>query len=86
MKRVFNVICLLFFFTFCFWSVSFYFSDINIKNTNKIRSLYSVAANGDLNYLPLLENDTNNIIVYSDEIEIYKKEKKDYSFWDLIKK
>ena len=31
-------------------------------------------------------NDTQNIIVYSDDIEVFKKNKKKYSFWDLINK
>jgi len=35
--------------------------------------------------LPLLKNDTNNIIEYSDDIEIFKKEKKRYKFWELLK-
>ena len=35
---------------------------------------------------PILKNDTANIIEYSDDIELYKKRKKKYTFWDLIKK
>ena len=34
----------------------------------------------------LLKNDTNNIIEYINDIEIYKKKKKKYTFWDLIGK
>ena len=36
--------------------------------------------------LPILYNDTNNIIIYSNEVENYKKKKKKYNFFDLIKK
>ena len=42
--------------------------------------------NNDDKNLPLLTNDTNNIIEYLDVVEIYKKKKKKYSFFDLIKK
>tara|TARA_Y100000590_G_scaffold465968_1_gene639840 strand:- start:3500 stop:3637 length:138 start_codon:yes stop_codon:yes gene_type:complete len=36
--------------------------------------------------LILLENDTNNIVEYRNDIEVYKKEKKKYKFWELLKK
>ena len=52
---------------------------------NKIRSIYSVKLSAGKK-LPILKNDTANIIEYSDDIELYKKRKKKYSFWDLIKK
>ena len=65
---------------------SFYFSDQNIRETNKSRSFYSVSINKDTMNLPLLKNDTSNIIEYRDDLEVYKKEKKYYKFWDLIGK
>ena len=36
--------------------------------------------------LPLLINDTDNIIEYKDDTEVYKKKKKKYFFWELINK
>ena len=65
---------------------SFYFSDQNIRETNKSRSFYSVSINKDTMNLPLLKNDTSNIIEYRDDLEVYKKKKKYYKFWDLIGK
>jgi len=73
-------------FIFIVLITSFYFSDQNIQETNKFRSLYSVKLNNNTNDLPLLKNDTKNIIVYIDDIEIYKKKKKKFTFWDLIEK
>ena len=64
----------------------FYFSDQNIRETNKSRSLYSFELNRETQNLPLLKNDTNNIIEYMDDVEVYKKKKKKYTFWDLIGK
>ena len=64
----------------------FYFSEENIIATNKSRSSYSSQSKFDLKDLPLIENDTNNIIEYSEDVEIYKKNKKSYIFWDLLKK
>ena len=65
---------------------SFYFSDQNIRETNKSRSFYSVSINKDTMNLPLLKNDISNIIEYRDDLEVYKKKKKYYKFWDLIGK
>jgi hypothetical protein len=39
-----------------------------------------------INNLPLLKNDTSDIIQYKNDVEIYKKEKKNYIFWDLLEK
>ena len=65
--------------------VFFYFSERNIISTNKSRSSYLIKSEIYLKDLPLLDNDTNNIIEYSDGIEIYKKSKKSYKFEELIK-
>ena len=74
------------FFIFIISITGFYFSDQNIRETNKSRSFYSVKINKDTNKLPLLKNDTNDIIEYRNDIEVYKKKKKYYKFWDLIRK
>ena len=66
--------------------VIFYFSEENIIATNKSRSSYAYELKLDLKDLPLIKNDTNNIIEYSEDVEIFKKNKKSYIFWDLIKK
>ena len=54
--------------------------------TNKIRSFYSLKQINELKDLTLLKNDTNNIIEHRNDVEIYKKEKKKYKFWDLIRR
>ena len=64
----------------------YYFSDENIIKTNKIRSTYNLDLTENTYNLPLLKNDTNNIIEFSDDLEIFKKKKKKYKFWDLINK
>ena len=63
----------------------FYFSEKNIKKVNKSR--LSLLTNQESNYnLPILVSDTDNIIIYSNEVENFKKKKKKYNFFDLIKK
>ena len=81
-----NFFYLIFFFTFLAFTANFYFSDKNIKETNKSRSFYSVEAKSEIQNLPFLPNDTQDIIFYTVDIEKYKKKKKNYTFWDLIGK
>ena len=69
-----------------FLIIKYYLSAENIKFTNKIRSSYTSELNLNRDDLPLLKNDTNNIIEFRDDIEVYKKNKKKYSFWGLLDK
>ena len=85
-KKIKNIFYLLLFLTFIISTTSFYFSDQNIKEINKSRSIYSVNLSKYTQNLPLLKNDTNNIIEYRNDIEVYKKKKKNYTFWNLIGK
>jgi protocatechuate 3,4-dioxygenase beta subunit len=86
LKKIKNIFYLASFFIFIILTTKFYFSDKNIKETNKSRSLYLAKLNNNTQNLPLLKSDTNNIIEYINDIEIYKKKKKKYTFWDLIGK
>ena len=80
-KKIF-FLSLLFFFIFMI--TNYYFSTQNILETNKLRS--SNLSNEVFINLPLLENDTNNIIISSDDIENFKKKRKRYKFFDLLGK
>ena len=86
LKKLKNIFYLGSFFIFIVLITRFYFSEQNVRETNKSRSFYSVELNSNTQNLPLLKNDTNNIIEYIDDIEVYKKKKKKYTFWDLIGK
>ena len=86
LKKIKNIFYLASFFIFIILTTRFYFSEQNIQKTNKSRSFYSVKINDDTQNLPLLKNDTNNIIEYINDVEIYKKNKKKFTFWDLIEK
>ena len=86
LKKIINIFYLTSFLIFIILTVRFYFSDQNIRETNKSRSFYSVKINYKIQNLPLLKNDTNNIIEYINDVEVYKKNKKKFTFWDLIGK
>ena len=84
LKKVRNIFYLLSFFIFIILTTSFYFSEQNVRETNRSRSIYSVKLSNDTRNLPLLKNDTNDIIEYRNDIEVYRKNKKNYKFWNLI--
>ena len=69
---------------FIFLTSYFYFSDRNVKEINKNRANLPIISNRNLDFLPLLNNDTNNIIEYQNNDKIIEKIKK-RSFWDLLK-
>ena len=73
---------LLVIFFFIFFSVRFYFSDENIKNSYRSTSLLDKKIKETENNLVLLKNDTENIIEFV-EYKNNKKTKK-YSFWKLL--
>tara|TARA_B100002003_G_scaffold121843_1_gene112466 strand:+ start:301 stop:573 length:273 start_codon:yes stop_codon:yes gene_type:complete len=83
-KKIKNIFFLISFFTFIFLVSRHYFSDQNIIFTNKSRSFYSWTQNKDNKNLPILTNDTNNIIVYKNDLEEFKKKKKKRIWEKLI--
>ena len=53
---------------------------------NKNRSINYLVSQNDINNLPLLKNDTNNIIFFNQDIKHTQKKKKYPKFFDLLKK
>ena len=73
---------LLVIFFFIFFSVRFYFSDENIKNSYRSTSLLDKKIKETENNLVLLKNDTENIIEFVEHKNNNKI--KEYSFWELL--
>ena len=67
-----------------FFVSKYYFSDINKKNS--FRSLNAIDKKINLysQNLPILDNDTQNIIEYVKNTK--NKKKKKYYFWELLDK
>ena len=82
-KKIKNIFFLVIFFTFIFLVTKYYFSEQNIIYTNKSRSSYLLKLVDGRNNLPVLENDTNNIIVYINDLEEFKKKRKK-RFWEKL--
>ena len=84
LKKIKNIFYLASFLIFIILMTRFYFSDQNIRETHKSISLYSVKLNTNTRNLPLLKNDTNNIIVYKNDLEEFKKKRKKRPWEKLI--
>ena len=67
---------------FIFFTGRYYFSDENIKNS--YRSYKNIDKKVEIysKKLPLLKNDTENIIEYVKQTD--KKKKKKFNFWKLL--
>ena len=84
-KNFFSVLIFLFIFLFIFFIISTYISDENKKKINLNRAnIYSKIENS-LTNLPLLKNDTQNVIKFNSGYENDSKKIK-RNFWDLFKK
>ena len=79
LKYLFFILIICFFFLF---TLKYYFSDSNKKNV--YRSLKQIDNTIEIisKKLILLENDTDNVVVYVKKT--IDKNKKDYNFWNLI--
>ena len=75
---IFIVIILL----FLFFTGKYYFSDENIKKSYRSQKNIDEKIKIYLKNLPILKNDTNNIIEYVKQSD--KKKKKKFNFWKLL--
>ena len=75
-KKIKNIFFILSLFIFVFLVTKHYFSEKNFIFTNKSRSLYSLSINKYSKDLPLLKNDTNDIIIYKNDLEEFKNKRK----------
>ena len=81
--RIKNIFFLIIFFTFIFLILKYYFSEQNIIFTNQSRSSYEISLDNDKNNLPVLKNNTNNIIIYVNDLENFKNKRKK-RFWEKL--
>ena len=67
---------------FLFLTGRYYFSDINKKNSYRSLNLIDKKINTYAEKLPVLEDDTKNIIEYVEQSN--NKKKKKFNFWKLL--
>ena len=66
---------------FLFFTIRYYFSDNNEKRNYRSLNQINQKLNNYAKKLPILENDTHNIIQY---VEQNNTKKKKYKFWKLL--
>ena len=84
LKEVKYVVYLLTIFFFIFFVIKFYLSENNIKWSNKVILQHQNILDNKFINLPIIKDDTKDIIEYTNEIEDFKN-KKQRKFWDLLK-
>ena len=84
LTKIKNIFYLASLFIFIALTTSFYFSEQNIRATNKSRSFYAVKLFHDALKLPLLANDTKGIIEYRNDVQEFIAKRKKRFFEDLI--
>ena len=67
---------------FIFFTGKYYFSDENIKKSYRSQKNIDEKINVYAKNLPILENDTNDVIEYVKQSD--KKKKKKFNFWKLL--
>ena len=82
-KRVINIFSLISFITFIFLVTKYYFSTQNLILTNKSRSSYSLILSKYEKNLPLHKNNTNNVIIYINDLEEFKNKRKK-RIWETL--
>ena len=82
--KIKNIFCLVSILIFITLTASFYFSDQNIRATNKFRSFYAVKLLHDTLKLPLLTNDTKGIIEYRNDVQEFVDKRKKWIWEGLI--
>ena len=84
-KHFFSVLTIVFIFFFIFFVLSTYMSKKNVDKIKVNRSNVYVKINESLANLPILKNDTNNVIEFNSGFNGDSNKVK-RNFWNLFKK
>ena len=85
MLKVINIFFLLLFFIFFITIYKYYSSKKNIQAKDFNRNNIDEIINTKISNLPILSNDTNNVIEFNDGFSNEIKNGKPRSFWNLLK-
>ena len=83
-KKIINTFFLISLFTLIFLVFRHYLSEKNVILINKSRSSFSWMQIQENMNLPILVNDTHNIIIYRNDLEEFKKKRKKRIWEKLI--
>ena len=85
MSKIINLFFLIFILLFLFFTFKYYSSQKNIDAKDFNRKNIDEIINQKILNLPILENNTNNVIQFNDGYSNEIKNDKSRSFWDLLK-
>ena len=85
MYKILNTLMILIIILFTFTIYKYYSSNKNIKNINLNRSNIEEIIKTKISDIPILKNDTNNVIEFNDSFDEEIQNNKKRSFWDLLK-
>lgn len=85
MKKVIKFVFLLLIFSFFLIVYKFYSSNKNIEAKDFNRNNINDIINKKISNLPILENNTNNVIEFNDCLSSEINNDKPRSFWNLLK-
>ena len=84
-NKIMRFIVVIIVFSFFGFSFNYYISDKNINTVKNNRENLEFKIFEDTSALPLLPNDTNNVIEFNSGFENSNKQNYKRSFWELFK-
>ena len=85
MNKFLNIFFFTFIFIFFYSTYKFYSSNKNIQAKNYKRDNINEIINTKISDLPILKNDTEDVIEFNDGFSNKLKNDKPRSFWNLLK-
>ena len=85
MNKILNIFLLILFLAFFLSTYNFYSSNNNLENKVFNRNNIDQIINKKISNLPILRNDTINVIEFNDGYSNKNKINKPRSFWNLLK-
>ena len=85
MIKILNFFVILLVLIFFIFTFKYYSSGKNIEAKNFTRNNINDIINKKISNLPILENDTSNVIEFNDGFSNEIKNDKSRSFWNLLK-
>ena len=85
MTKVVNIIFFLLILAFFLGTYKYYSSNKNIESKNYNRNNIDEIINSKISNLPILANDTDNVVKFNDGFSSEINNDKPRSFWNLLK-
>ena len=85
MKKVLNTTLIILISVFYFSVYKYYSSTVNLKTKDFNRININQIINSKISDLPILHNDTSNVIEFNDTFSNIMNDGKSRSFWNLLK-